>query len=132
MKLLMLPICAVVLNIFILAGAYGELSLEGMTLALNFSTKGWVTLKNLVPQLNDSAVQLEIKSSYIKTRRLYVPYAVKHLKDKFNFDCARDASACGNLNMADFGEDNMSIEDMENQAAIGFEYVKCCVELSAK
>lgn len=106
------------------------LSTEDLALALNFSTNGWVVLKNILPTLADDHIQLEIKLSYAKTRRMYVPYAVKYIKDNFHFDCLVDAPACGDFNSIEYRGENISLVDMEIQASSGFEYVKCCAELS--
>lgn len=103
---------------------------ESLELALNFSMKGWVTLRNFIPELSDSTLQSRIKSAYSLTKRNYVPYAIKNIKDRYNFDCFADAPECGRINIDDFTMEQLSEDKIEKLAHRGFEFIECCTSKS--
>ena len=87
-------------------------------------------LKNFLPELKNTTIQHHIKSSYVLSKRNYIPYAIKHIKDRFKYDCMKDTTECGDINLAEYSAGTLSSEELARQVEDGFRFVMCCTAKS--
>jgi len=94
---------------------------------INFLHRGWLTIRNLLPDLSDASITRNIYEAEARARLKYVPATFKWLNDVHGVNCDGFKERCGHWNFDDFNATYLPTSAVHQVTDKGMRYLDCCM-----